>query len=58
VVCLDVQRSTAAGRTFSTKCDLDEGWHAERRTDGTIIAIPDDGRPLRRSWRYEAADGH
>jgi hypothetical protein len=57
VVCLDIQRSTSAGRTFSTKCDLDEGWHAERRTDGTIIAIPDDARPLRRSRYYEAADG-
>jgi hypothetical protein len=57
VVCFDVTRSTAAGRSFSTKCDLDDGWHAERRADGTVIAIQDDARPLRRTWRYEAADG-
>jgi hypothetical protein len=48
VVCVDTTRSTAAGRTFSTKCDLDEGWHAERRADGTVIPIPDDARPVRR----------
>jgi hypothetical protein len=51
VVCMEMTRSTAAGRTFSTKCDLDDGWHAERRGDGTVIAIPDDARPLRRYVR-------
>jgi hypothetical protein len=48
VVCFDVTRSTSAGRTFSTKCDPDEGWHAERRVDGTMLPIPDDARPVRR----------
>jgi hypothetical protein len=57
VACTDTIHSTAAGRTHSRKCDVDEGWSAGRRQDGSVYFIPDDLRPLRRPWRYEAAEG-
>jgi hypothetical protein len=47
-VCWNVERSTSAGREHSTRCDLLDGWHAERWPDGTTVAVPDDARPLRR----------
>jgi hypothetical protein len=55
--CTHTIHSTAAGRTHSRKCDVDKGWSVGRQQDGSVYFIPDDLRPLRRPWRYEAADG-
>lgn len=52
-VCWHVERSTSAGREHGARCELQDGWHAERWPDGTTVAVPDNAPVVRRHYIRE-----
>jgi hypothetical protein len=46
-VCWQIARVTAEGTQRDRRCELADGWHAERRPDGATVAVPDNAPVVR-----------
>ncbi len=46
--CWRIERATAAGSDYTTRCEPADGWHVEEWSGVGRVAVPDDARVVQR----------